>query len=616
MKNLHYLNRYFWKYRGRLVLGTFFIVLANLFNVYAPILVGEGVDFLVESLSAVRQIKTTGLSASVETPSSLQALIGMEGALPLTIENYTSSITTIGLWLALGYVVMFALKGVFLFYQRQTIIVMSRHIEYDLKNEIYSHYQKLDTSFYKSHRTGDLMNRISEDVNRVRMYLGPAVMYTINLVVLIVMCIVVMMKIDVELTLYTLSPLPFMMIGIFYVSQIINKKTDRVQQQQSLLSTMVQESFSGIRVLKAFHRENYFIRRFTEESNDYKKKQLQLVKTDALFMPVILVLVGLSTLLTLYVGANKVMTGEITYGTIVQFVFYVNQLTWPFASVGWVSSLVQKAEASQARINEFLTTESKLKNGTLPITQAFEHLSFHDVSFTYPESGVQAVKNVSFELKAGETLGIIGRTGSGKTSLTQLLIRLYDPTSGEIRVNGKNVRSLDLTQWRDKVRVVPQDVFLFSDTIENNIRFGTAKSTFEEVEIAAKRADIHSTIIGFPQGYKTLLGERGINLSGGQKQRVSLARAFIKEPEVLLLDDSLSALDTQTEDTILTGLRSASNQGACLIIAHRISSIKNADRILVMDNGSIIESGTHESLIALGGEYASIFRLQQLEREQ
>ncbi len=616
MKNLNYLNRYFWKYRGRLVLGTFFIVLANLFNVYAPILVGEGVDFLVESLSAVRQIKTTGLNASVETPSSLQALIGMEGALPLTIENYTSSITTIGLWLALGYVVMFALKGVFLFYQRQTIIVMSRHIEYDLKNEIYSHYQKLDTSFYKSHRTGDLMNRISEDVNRVRMYLGPAVMYTINLVVLIVMCIVVMMKIDIELTLYTLSPLPFMMIGIFYVSQIINKKTDRVQQQQSLLSTMVQESFSGIRVLKAFHRENYFVRRFTEESNDYKKKQLQLVKTDALFMPVILVLVGLSTLLTLYVGANKVMTGEITYGTIVQFVFYVNQLTWPFASVGWVSSLVQKAEASQARINEFLTTESKLKNGTLPITQAFEHLSFHDVSFTYPESGVQAVKNVSFELHAGETVGIIGRTGSGKTTLTQLLIRLYDPTSGEIRVNGKNVRSLDLNQWRDKVRVVPQDVFLFSDTIENNIRFGTATSTFEEVEIAAKRADIHSTIIGFPQGYKTLLGERGINLSGGQKQRVSLARAFIKEPEVLLLDDSLSALDTQTEDTILTSLHTASNQGACLIIAHRISSIKNADRILVMDNGSIIESGTHESLIALGGEYASIFRLQQLEREQ
>ena len=490
---------------------------------------------------------------------------------------------------------------------------MSRHIEYDLKNEIYRQYQHLDTAFYKKNRTGDLMNRISEDVNRVRMYLGPAVMYTINLIILIVMCIAVMWKIDKELTLYTLSPLPFMMLGIFYVSTIINRRTDRVQQQQSKLSTMVQESMSGIRVLKAFDRENFFIRRFTHESDVYKTKQLELVKADALFMPVIMVLVGMSTILTLYIGSNKVIAGEISYGVIVQFVFYVNQLTWPFASVGWVSSLVQKAEASQARINEFLQQEPEVKTGTEPLPNTLEEITFEQVHFTYPESGVKALNGVSFSIKKGETVAIIGRTGSGKSTLAQLILRSYDPTEGAIRVNQKNLRDYHLGNWRERLGLVPQEVFLFSDSIRNNILFGVDDGDQQKVEKAAKLADVHDNIIGFPNGYETLLGERGINISGGQKQRISIARALIKNPEVLILDDCLSAVDTQTEENILNGLKTNQANSTTIIIAHRISSIKHAHRILVLEHGKIVEEGSHDFLLQKGGAYAELFRLQQLE---
>ena len=613
MKNLQYLNKYFWKYRGRIVAGTLFILLANVFNVYAPVLVGEGIDFLVDSLSAIQHFDAQSNTAQVKTPNSLSPWFGENGFITLHAGDYTHTIVQIGLYLALGYLLMYILKGVFLFYQRQTIIVMSRHIEYDLKNEIYRQYQHLDTAFYKKNRTGDLMNRISEDVNRVRMYLGPAVMYTINLIILIVMCIAVMWKIDKELTLYTLSPLPFMMLGIFYVSTIINRRTDRVQQQQSKLSTMVQESMSGIRVLKAFDRENFFIRRFTHESDVYKTKQLELVKADALFMPVIMVLVGMSTILTLYIGSNKVIAGEISYGVIVQFVFYVNQLTWPFASVGWVSSLVQKAEASQARINEFLQQEPEVKTGTEPLPNTLEEITFEQVHFTYPESGVKALNGVSFSIKKGETVAIIGRTGSGKSTLAQLILRSYDPTEGAIRVNQKNLRDYHLGNWRERLGLVPQEVFLFSDSIRNNILFGVDDGDQQKVEKAAKLADVHDNIIGFPNGYETLLGERGINISGGQKQRISIARALIKNPEVLILDDCLSAVDTQTEENILNGLKTNQANSTTIIIAHRISSIKHAHRILVLEHGKIVEEGSHDFLLQKGGAYAELFRLQQLE---
>ena len=613
MKNLQYLNKYFWKYRGRIVAGTLFILLANVFNVYAPVLVGEGIDFLVDSLSAIQHFDAQSNTAQVKTPNSLSPWFGENGFITLHAGDYTHTIVQIGLYLALGYLLMYILKGVFLFYQRQTIIVMSRHIEYDLKNEIYRQYQHLDTAFYKKNRTGDLMNRISEDVNRVRMYLGPAVMYTINLIILIVMCIAVMWKIDKELTLYTLSPLPFMMLGIFYVSTIINRRTDRVQQQQSKLSTMVQESMSGIRVLKAFDRENFFIRRFTHESDVYKTKQLELVKADALFMPVIMVLVGMSTILTLYIGSNKVIAGEISYGVIVQFVFYVNQLTWPFASVGWVSSLVQKAEASQARINEFLQQEPEVKTGTEPLPNTLEEITFEQVHFTYPESGVKALNGVSFSIKKGETVAIIGRTGSGKSTLAQLILRSYDPTEGAIRVNQKNLRDYHLGNWRERLGLVPQEVFLFSDSIRNNILFGVDDGDQQKVEKAAKLADVHDNIIGFPNGYETLLGERGINISGGQKQRISIARALIKNPEVLILDDCLSAVDTQTEENILNGLKTNQANSTTIIIAHHISSIKHAHRILVLEHGKIVEEGSHDFLLQKGGAYAELFRLQQLE---
>jgi ATP-binding cassette subfamily B protein len=613
LKNLQYLNKYFWKYRGRIVAGTLFILLANVFNVYAPVLVGEGIDFLVDSLSAIQHFDAQSNTAQVKTPNSLTPWFGENGSITLHAGDYTHTIVQIGLYLALGYLLMYILKGVFLFYQRQTIIVMSRHIEYDLKNEIYRQYQHLDTAFYKKNRTGDLMNRISEDVNRVRMYLGPAVMYTINLIILIVMCIAVMWKIDKELTLYTLSPLPFMMLGIFYVSTIINRRTDRVQQQQSKLSTMVQESMSGIRVLKAFDRENFFIRRFTHESDVYKTKQLELVKADALFMPVIMVLVGMSTILTLYIGSNKVIAGEISYGVIVQFVFYVNQLTWPFASVGWVSSLVQKAEASQARINEFLQQEPEVKTGTEPLPNTLEEITFEQVHFTYPESGVKALNGVSFSIKKGETVAIIGRTGSGKSTLAQLILRSYDPTEGAIRVNQKNLRDYHLGNWRERLGLVPQEVFLFSDSIRNNILFGVDHGDQQKVEKAAKLADVHDNIIGFPNGYETLLGERGINISGGQKQRISIARALIKNPEVLILDDCLSAVDTQTEENILNGLKTNQANSTTIIIAHRISSIKHAHRILVLEHGKIVEEGSHDFLLQKGGAYAELHRLQQLE---
>jgi ATP-binding cassette subfamily B protein len=459
------------------------------------------------------------------------------------------------------------------------------------------------------------MNRISEDVNRVRMYVGPAVMYTLNLLVLLIMCTVVMLQIDVELTLYTLSPLPFMMIAIFYVSKTINKKTDLVQQQQSKLSTIVQESISGIRVLRAFGREQSFSETFASESEHYKKKQLQLVKIDALFLPVIVILVGLSTILTVYVGSQKVMAGELSPGVIVQFVFYVNILTWPFAVVGWVTSLVQKAEASQTRINEFLHTQPDIADH--PDAKPFKAgtIRFENISYTYPDSGIRALQNINLEIQPGTSLGVIGRTGSGKTTLAQLIPRMIDPTAGRLTIDNTSINQLNTSQLRQNIGYVPQEVFLFSDSIRNNITFGAEADDTSIVE-SARIADVHDNIVSFPQQYETLLGERGINLSGGQKQRISIARAIIKNPQILLFDDCLSAVDTHTEDRIIKKLKNLMKGKTSIIIAHRISTVKEADQIIYLDQGKILERGTHTELLALNGSYASLYRKQLLEEQE
>jgi len=573
--------------------------------------VGEGVDFLAEALNAAQgKIQTIHYP---ETLATFRSWLGLSNDIPEVRNNsaFNDWVIYIAILIAGLYLFFYLFKGIFLFFQRQTLIVMSRWMEFDIKNSIYSHYQKLDVSFYKVNRTGDLMNRISEDVGRVRMYLGPAVMYTLNLIVLFAMCIGIMYRISPKLTLYTLLPLPFMMVGIFLVSRRINKKTERVQRQQSELSTTVQESMSGIRVLKGFGLENHFIEHFFKQSQSYKKLQMHLVKTDALFMPVIGMLVGLSTLLTLYIGAREVAAGNITYGVIVQFIFYVNLLTWPFASVGWVTSLVLKGEASMKRILDFLNQSSAIPSGNETI-QTFDSLQFKHVSFTYPETNIEAINNLNLTINKGETVAFIGHTGSGKSSIVQLLMKAYMPTSGSIEMNGKDISILETNTYRTLMGIVPQDVFLFSDTIENNIRFGKADASKNEITRAAQTADLHENILGFEEKYDTLLGERGINLSGGQKQRLSIARAIISNPEILLLDDCLSAVDTQTDEKIMRGLKQVREGKTNIIISHRISSVHHADKIFVLQHGQLVETGTHEELLTAKGLYFELAELQKI----
>ena len=606
MKALQHLNKYLWKYRGRLFMGFVFILLTNVFNVYAPKIIGEGIDFIYNILSNPK-------NGNIAIPSSIQLLNPIThwgDTIDLSKGNIQDWTLKIGLLLAVGYIITFTIKGVFLFYQRQSLIVMSRHVEYDLKNEIYQQYQNLDASFYRKNRTGDLMNRISEDVSRVRMYLGPAVMYTINLVVLITLCAVVMWRISPTLTLYTLGPLPIMMFGIFYVSTVINRRTEKVQKQQSKLSTIVQETFSGIRVIKTFRREKNLGDTFQQESDQYKKDQMHLVKADALFMPVISILVGLSTILTIYIGAIEVQKAHITIGTIVQFVFYVNQLTWPFASVGWVTSLVRKAEASQQRINEFLNARPVIKNNPNYFKPIKGDIRFENVSYRYPDTGIQGVKDLSFEIKAGESLGIIGRTGAGKSTILQLLTRSLEADSGQIFIDNIPIQDHDIFNIRQSLGWVPQEVFLFSDTIANNINFGISNPDVNNMIDAAKDAGVADDILRFPEKWETLLGERGINLSGGQKQRISIARAFIKNPQILILDDCLSAVDTATEELILKGIKKRMENKTSVFISHRVSSIQHCNQILVLDQGELAENGNHMELLKLKGAYYRLYQIQ------
>lgn len=516
-------------------------------------------------------------------------------------------------------------SGFFLFLMRQTIIVMSRLIEYDLKNEIYTHYQQLDISFYKRHNTGDLMNRISEDVSRVRMYIGPAIMYILNTFFTFLLTIYYMVKLDGVLTVYILLPMPFLVISIYYVSQTINKKSTRIQEQLSDITTHAQEAFSGIRVLKAYGREQHSEAYFEKQSLEYQKRNMGLVKTEALFQPFMILLIGLSTIFTIYIGGKHVIEGEgtagnpITYGAIAQFVIYISRLTWPIASLGWVTSLIQRGAASQARINEFLQTDSSIQNTAKEEQELRGEIVFDKVSFTYPDSGIKALNNISFTVKSGTSLAIIGKTGSGKSTIANLICRLYDADEGFVNIDGKNIKEHHLYGLRKQLGYVPQEVFLFSDSIAHNIAFSkdhSEKDEKAEVITAAKDAAIYDNIMLFPEKFDTIVGERGITLSGGQKQRISIARALIKNPRILILDDCLSAVDTETEEEILNTIKRKMQNRTTIIISHRVSSVKNADRILVMENGNIIEEGTHQQLLQNQKFYFQLFNMQLLEQEK
>jgi ATP-binding cassette subfamily B multidrug efflux pump len=601
------------------MVGMVFVILTNLFTVYAPKIIEESVNFLKSAFDHQSTLAASE-SVQVEVPRSLSMIDKFIGILDgntveITELNFVEVVVGMALMLGMLYIVLYIVKGIFSFMTRQTIIVVSRYIEFDLKNEVYDHYQKLDLAFYKRNRTGDLMNRISEDVSKVRMYLGPAVLYTLNLIVLVLLVVSFMYATDPELTLYALLPLPFMSVCIYLVSSNINKRSEKVQSQQSNLSTIVQESISGIRVLKAYTREESLKDQFKEECDLYKFNILKLVKVEALFMPIIVLLVGLSTILTIYIGGLKVIEGSLALGDIFAFVFYVNLLTWPFASVGWVTSLVQKAEASMKRINEFLETVPEIENKTEEHREVRGDIEFKDVTFVYPDSGIKALDKVSFSIHQGQTLAVIGRTGSGKSTMANLLTRQYDVNEGEIQIDGLSTTDHNLFDLRSSIGTVPQDVFLFSDTIYNNIQFGMDNLEESDIVQAAKDADIHENIIQFAEGYQTMLGERGINLSGGQKQRVSIARAIIKNPNILIFDDCLSAVDTETEEKILSSLKRIMKDRTSVIISHRVSSIKHADKIIVLDEGKIVEQGTHDSLIKDGGLYAELYNKQLLEEK-
>jgi len=613
--SLKYLNKYLRKYRFRLVLGILFVAVSNVFAIYPA-------QIIREAFNAVAEAKELeGLSSLSSNQKEANELI--EPNESPEISFFTRLIEDMSLNEAMlffaGLVLLMAiLAGLFTFFTRQTVIIMSRLIEFDLKNEIYDHYQALDMAFYKRNNTGDIMNRISEDVSRVRMYLGPGIMYTTNLVTRFVLVVAVMLSIDVELTLYALAPLPILSILIYYVSNQINMKSERVQAQLSRLSTFSQESFSGIRIIKSFVKEKYMNDSLKREAEDYKDKNLVLVKLEAFFFPIMLMLIGLSTILTVYIGGIKTIAGEIQLGNIAEFIIYVNMLTWPVTALGWVTSLVQRAAASQTRINEFLETEPEIQNPSQEPIDLKGDIEFKNVSFVYPESGTLALDEISFKVKTGETLAIVGKTGSGKSTIADLICRLFDRSSGEILIDGKQIDQVNLNALREEIGYVPQEVFLFSDSIRNNISFGIKETDlpFERIQQAAKDAAIHDNIADFSAQYETVLGERGITLSGGQKQRISIARAIIDEPKILIFDDCLSAVDTETEEKILNSLKRIMKGRTSIIISHRLSSVKQADQILVLDEGKIAEQGKHNDLLNQKGIYFETYQKQLLEDQK
>ena len=583
MKALQHLNKYLAKYKWRILIGLLITVLSKILALKIP-------QIIRQSLNVVEEYQQGILNDVAEVKKTL----------------------LINVLIIIGVAL---LSGFFTYLMRQTIIVTSRLIEFDLKNEIYQQYQRHSLNFYKKNRTGDLMNRISEDVSKVRIYVGPAIMYTMNMLVLFIVGFAQMLKVDVTLTLYTLIPFPLLSISIFVLSRIINQRSTIVQQYLSKLTTFNQEFLSGINVVKSYGIEKSIIKEFDIVANESKEKNIRLQHVNALFFPLLVLLIGISNLLVIYVGGNLYIEGKIQIGVVVEFLLYVNILTWPVAVVGWVTSMVQEAEASQERINEFLNEVPEIENNNAAHIEIQGKVSFKDVTFTYEDTNITALKNINFTVNSGETLAILGNTGSGKSTIIELISRLYDVSEGEVLLDDKPIKEINLNDVRSQIGFVPQDPFLFSDTIENNIKFGKNDATEDEIINAAKNAVVHDNIIDFTNGYKTILGERGVTLSGGQKQRVSIARAIIKNPKILIFDDCLSAVDTETEEKILANLEKVSKSKTTFIISHRVSSAKNADKIIVLEHCKIIQQGTHNQLIKVNGYYKNLYEQQLLEKE-
>ena len=590
MKELRHINQYFIRYKWHIVLGFIFVALANYFRVLQPQAIRQALDLVYDN------IRTHQLLDGFEAQKAIMADIGQSL-----------------LYFGVLVLILALIMGVFMYFMRQTIIVMSRLIEYDLRKELFQHYETMDQAFFRRNMTGDLMARISEDVSKVRMYIGPALLYGINLFTLFVMVIYSMLSVSVELSLYCLLPLPFLSLSIYFVSSIIHKKSEIIQRQLAKLNSISQEVFSGIRVVKSYTHEAAMAGYFTDQCEDFKDKSLKLATVNALFFPLMLLIIGTSTIMTIYFGGVQVAKGNITPGNIAEFVIYVNMLTWPVTSIGWIASIIQQAEASQGRINEFLRTAPAITNPTSEIIPIKGAVSFKDVSFVYPDTGILALDKVAFSLKPGEKLAIVGKTGSGKTTVADLLLRMYDVTSGKIEMDGRDLRQHNLAYLRERIGYVPQDVFLFSDSIRNNIAFGkTGDHRNHEAEFYARKAAVYDDIMNLPEQFETKIGERGVTLSGGQKQRISMARAFMKEPDIVILDDCLSAVDTSTENQILEYLNEVLDQKTTIIITHRIYGLLQFDQIIVLDEGKIVEKGTHESLLAEKGFYAKMYEKQQL----
>jgi ATP-binding cassette, subfamily B, multidrug efflux pump len=593
VNELAYLNRYLYRYKGYLIWGTVFTVLSNIFAIIPAQVVRYAFDLVGDNIQVYFLLKGTRSQASI-------------------YDEFARAVLVYGVLI----VVMALVRGWFLYLMRQTIIVMSRMVEYDLKNDIYEHYQTLPLAFYRRNNTGDLMARISEDVGNVRMYLGPAIMYGLNMVVSFALIIGYMLTVNAELTLWSLLPLPFLSASIYYVNNLIEHYSLEIQKGLSGMSTFVQEAFSGIRVIKSFVREADSARQFAQKSDDYKEKSMKRGVVEAMFFPLMMFMISLSTILTVYMGGLQVIGGSITPGVIAEFIIYVNMLTWPVTSLGWIASITQKAAASQGRINEFLETKTDLVSRHNLEAKLQGAVEFDQVSFTYPDSGIVALRQVSFTVRPGESLAVLGATGSGKSTLANLICRLYDATSGQVRIDGADIRDYHLGALRRQVGYVPQDVFLFSDTVRANIAFGTQGMAEEVVVQAAKDADVYQNIMAFPKQFDTEVGERGLTLSGGQKQRISIARAISRDPSILIMDDALSAVDTKTENAILNSLQRIMRDRTTVIISHRVSSAKLADQIIVLADGEVIERGSHEELLALGGAYRDLYDKQMQSEEE
>lgn len=588
MKHLASVNKFFVRYKWRLLLGILFVTISNLFAVLPPVVIRNVIDQVQDNITSYHLVSNSVLSQPLQ-----------------------SYIFTVVLWNGLLLLGLALLRGIFMFFMRQTIIVMSRLIEYDQKNEIYDHYQQLHTNFYKTHFTGDLMNRMAEDVSRVRQYTGPAVMYSVNLFVLSVMCIWGMIRVDAWLTLYVVAPLPLLAFSIYFVNKVIYRKSEKIQAQLSDLTTTAQESYSGIRVIKSFVQEKNMFRFFTNTSEEYKKSAINLSLTEAVYFPSMNLFIGLSMLSTVLIGGYMAIKGNVTAGNIAEFVIYINLLMFPISSIGWVASITQRAAASQKRIDEFLDTKPQIVSPSNAVqVEVKGDVLFDHVSFTYPHTGIQALKDFNLHIHPGQKVAIIGKTGSGKSTLAHMLLRMYDPQQGNVALDAVSVKQFNTQNLRSQIAYAPQEAFLFSDTIYNNIKFGRADATEAEVKEAARLADLEKDIAGFAKGYETVIGERGVMLSGGQKQRMVLARALLKNSKLLLLDESLSAVDTKTEKTILANLQQYLADKTIIVITHRIFTSWNFDQILVLDDGKIVEQGTHDSLMQMGGRYAKLYRHQ------